>query len=127
VGEDSEVDFYSSPGLGNASLLGKNHPNSKVIRVRAKPLAEILDEYSVNAIDALKIDVEGYEDSALIPFFETCSPELRPKILVIEHCHSSEWKTDIIEYLKGIGYCIRNRTRANTILERSKQDASPHP
>ena len=40
------------------------------IQVECKTLAQVLAQENVQAIDALKIDVEGAEDAILLPFFK---------------------------------------------------------
>lgn len=119
VGEAGEVDFYQSGGLGNASVLGEDHPQSIPVRVKSQPLEGILEEHGIRQIDALKIDVEGYEDRVLEPFFRSAPESLWPGILVIEHCHSGSWGQDMIEFIQTRGYDCRGRTNANTILQRS--------
>jgi FkbM family methyltransferase len=121
VGEQGEVDFYQSGGLGSASIVEKDHPNSTPIRVKSAPLIQILKENNIQRVDALKIDVEGFEDQALEPFFEQENQSFWPKTLVIEHCHSESWKINILDLILSRGYTIINRTRANTVLTRSNQ------
>jgi len=59
VGDGGEVDFYTSGGLGAASMLEKNHPNTQAIKVKTKPLNDILEDQGVASVDAMKVDIEG--------------------------------------------------------------------
>ena len=48
----------------------------------------------------MKIDIEGHEDKALLPFFEEVNKDLYPEIILIEHTSNENWSLDIISYLK---------------------------
>ena len=74
------------------------------------PLEDILEKERVNQIDALKIDIEGYEYRALLPFFTHCSKKMWPKRISIEHLGD---KSDIETLLVDIGYNFRGKTRSN--------------
>jgi hypothetical protein len=50
-------------------------------------LVDTLAQEQVQTIDALKIDVEGAEDSILMPFFLTAPHSLWPGFIVIEDTH----------------------------------------
>ena len=87
------------------------------------PLEDILDKEGVSQIDALKIDIEGYEYRALQPFFTHCSKELWPKRISIEHLaieHLGD-KSDIETLLIDIGYRFRGKTRSNAFYSLGDQ------
>jgi len=79
------------------------------------PLEDILDKEGVSQIDALKIDIEGYEYRALQPFFTRCSKKMWPKRISIEHLEIEHLgdKSDIETLLIDIGYRFRGKTRSN--------------
>jgi FkbM family methyltransferase len=83
-----------------------------------RPLLDVLNEQNVQRIDALKIDIEGYEDRALLPFFQNASQSLWPKVISIEHLSHRVWQSDIITALKHYGYEATGRTRSNLLLQR---------
>lgn len=94
------------------------------IEVAVEPLLDILTTFGASKIDALKIDVEGYEDEALMPFFETAPKSLWPKRLVLEYTAQSNWGQDCIAYLLENGYRQHSKTRGNVLLElQSTSDA----
>jgi FkbM family methyltransferase len=73
----------------------------------------------VESITALKADIEGHEDRALIPFFETAPPGNWPQGIVIETAHADLWKQDVLSYLRARGYVESGKTRSNTLLSRA--------
>src|SRR6185312_13455176 len=88
------------------------------IKVPALRLQRILDEAGVAAVDALKIDIEGFEDRALVPFFKQAPQTLWPRAVVIEHLSRNEWQQDCIADMVSRGYSEAGRTRSNTFLLR---------
>ena len=118
VGELEEDRFldYSS-GYGEAHIVKDSHEG---IPVKIKPLIDILNSQNISKIDALKIDIEGYEVSALKPFFNIAPVKLFPQKIVIEHTHKDGWGgEDFINTLKNeYDYVIFGRTRGNLLLRR---------
>jgi FkbM family methyltransferase len=104
--------------------LGASHvvsgaPSADAIKVPSLRLMRILIEAGLASVDALKIDIEGFEDRALIPFFKEASPVLWPRAVVIEHLSRDEWQQDCIADMIARGYREAGRTRSNTLLKRS--------
>jgi FkbM family methyltransferase len=85
-------------------------------RVPCKTLLEMLNEQSITAIDALKIDVEGAEDTILMPFFRDAPKDLWPRFLIIEDT-SGLWRADLFAELKARGYREVGRSRQNVMME----------
>ena len=84
-------------------------------RVKAQTLFQLLKDQSVNAIDAIKIDVEGAEDSILVPFFQNAPKSLWPRLILIEDARGS-WATDLFAFLAERGFAVVARTKLNAIL-----------
>jgi hypothetical protein len=72
----------------------------------------------VGRVDALKIDVEGYEDRVLTGFFKQAPQALWPRAVVIEHLSRDEWLDDCIAGMLACGYAETGKTRSNTLLVR---------
>ncbi|HEY2248520.1 MAG TPA: FkbM family methyltransferase [Bradyrhizobium sp.] len=107
----------------DGSNLGASHvvsgaPSADAIKVPSLRLMRILDEAGIASVDALKIDIEGFEDRALIPFFEEAPPSLWPRAVVIERLSRDEWRQDCIAEMIARGYREAGRTRSNTLLVR---------
>ena len=80
-------------------------------------LLELMKKNDVKYITNLKIDVEGYEDRALKPFFENAPFSLFPENMIIEHTSKNEWEDkNFINYLLDKGYKEIIRTRGNLCL-----------
>ena len=86
--------------------------------IHIRPLLEILSDAKVNHINILKIDVEGYEDRALLPFLNTVPSSMLPDHIIMEYSERDRWQSDLISKLKQVGYRQRARTRANALLSR---------
>ena len=85
--------------------------------VQCRPLLEVLMEERIQSIDALKIDVEGVEDTILGPFFRDAPNNLWPRLLIIEDS-SNLWRIHLLSELQAIGYSVAARTKLNFILRR---------
>ena len=99
--------------------LGASHVSATGdVEVPSYRLLTVLNHNAIPHVDALKIDVEGYEDRVLVPFFHDAPPSLWPKAVAIEHLERNAWQTDCIADMVARGYAIAGRTRSNTLLVR---------
>jgi FkbM family methyltransferase len=107
----------------DGSNLGASHvvteaASARAIKVPSLRLTRILEEARVTQVDALKIDVEGFEDRVLMPFFKQAAPALWPRAVVIEHLSQKEWREDCIQDMVTRGFAITRKTPSNTFLAR---------
>ncbi|MEM7695074.1 MAG: FkbM family methyltransferase [Pseudomonadota bacterium] len=116
VGPAGEADLFESLNAGASSLLSAGQQGG-VQRVTVRPLAEILADEGVRA-HAIKIDVEGFEDEALMPFFDTVPRENWPVAVVMETLHRAAWRRDCLLELLEQGYQIKEQTAENVCLRR---------
>ena len=113
--EKKEIYLDLSEGYGNARV--KDNKNLEAIKINMISLLELIKKNDVKYITNLKIDVEGYEDRALKPFFENAPFSLFPKNMIIEHTSKNEWEDkNFINYLLDMGYKEIIRTRGNLCL-----------
>ncbi|MDA9864716.1 FkbM family methyltransferase [Pelagibacterales bacterium] len=113
--EKKEIYLDLSEGYGNARV--KDSKNLEAIKINMISLLELVQKNEVKYITNLKIDVEGYEDRALKPFFENAPLSLFPKNMVIEYTSQNEWEDkNFINYLFDKGYKEIIRTRGNLCL-----------
>ena len=102
-------------GYGNASINDKS--SDTTIDIKMSSLLEITKRNNIDYITNLKIDIEGYEDRALKPFFENAPESLYPKNIVIEYTSKHVWEDkEFIEYLLSKNYHIVLKTRGNLCL-----------
>lgn len=100
--------------LGGSSLsLARG---ARKIAVPCLPLADILDRHGITRVDALKIDIEGAEDRALVPFFNAAPPALFPRLLILEDSRGS-WRLPLPAALEKAGYALLKRTRMNLVWQ----------
>jgi len=102
-----------------ASHIVSGEASAKAIKVPSLRLQRILEEAGVSRVDALKIDVEGFEDRVLTGFFADAPQAFWPRAIVIEHLSKDEWLADCIADMRARGYIETGRTRSNTLLARS--------
>lgn len=108
----------------DAANLGASHVASgqsggHTFRVPAFTLQQILADAGISKVDALKIDVEGFEDRVLVPFFAQAPQTLWPRAVVIEHLERRNWRQDCIDDMLARGYREERKTRSNTLLSRA--------
>lgn len=113
---DRETYLDLSNGLGNARVLDR--PAERSIPVKMNSLLNILKQHGIEKIDVMKVDIEGHEDKALIPFFSQAQPALFPRNIIIEHTSSHSWQSDLFSMLKDKGYITSGKTRGNLLLTR---------
>ena len=90
------------------------------IKVPSLRLQRILDEAGVSQVDALKIDVEGYEDRVLTGFFRDARQALWPRAVVIEHLSRNEWLRRLHRRHARARLRGDRQTRSNTLLVRAQ-------
>ena len=112
--------FTPDNNLGESRLLEEDETASgEINEIQVITLLGLLKEKNVNHLDGMKIDIEGYEEAVLIPFFEQAPEHLLPKLIIIEN-NCEKWETDVIALAETRGYMVRKTTRMNVILEKDR-------
>jgi FkbM family methyltransferase len=88
----------------------------EAVQIAVAPLLAICQAAGVARIDALKIDIEGYEDRALLPFITTAPRSLWPTRILMEIDHVDRWETDCLQALTAAGYRIIGDRRGDALL-----------
>ena len=115
---DGELMIETDGDNLGASHIVSGQPSGRAIKVPSLRLQRILDNAGVGGVDALKIDIEGYEDRALTGFFKQAPASLWPRAVVIEHLSRDEWLDDCTADMRARGYAETGKTRSNTLLVR---------
>ena len=112
--QEGQLDLHlDRTNLGGSSLV--THTGSAgTIAVKCRTLISVLTECGVTRIDILKIDIEGAEDLALLPFLGSAGEKLLPRYLIIENSEHL-WRTDLVSAIKQHGYAVTFRSRMNTV------------
>jgi hypothetical protein len=87
-------------------------------QVEMRPLLDMVREAGFSRLDLLKIDIEGYEDQALVPFFNAAPEDLWPVSLLMEDAWRGKWREDLLGLCKRLGYRQAARSRGNVWLRR---------
>lgn len=116
VGEKNadEYIYQDVENIGNSSILIKGNKTKK-LKINMIELCNFFQQNNISNIDAIKLDIEGYEDRALINLFLNKHNKIFPKLLIIEHSNKELWKYNLFEKLEAKGYKKMNSTRGNTI------------
>jgi FkbM family methyltransferase len=82
--------------------------------VALRTLISIVAEAKLSTIHGLKIDIEGHEDKALVPFLDGAPKALLPKRICIEHPFANQDYPGCAQAFKHHGYSLVGRSRNNS-------------
>jgi hypothetical protein len=74
-----------------------------------------VSEAGFEHVDAIKIDVEGFEDKVLIPYLSSVPRSLYPNSVILE-ANVGSWQADLIGVLKNAGYQTSGELAHNGIF-----------
>lgn len=83
-----------------------------------RTLASIVAAAGLRRIDGLKVDIEGHEDRALVPFLDGCAPDLLPARIVIEKVGADIDYPGCAAAFARHGFRLARRTRNNSLYVR---------
>ncbi len=89
------------------------------IEVAICPLLDRVRAAKLKEIDLLKVDIEGLEDRAIMPFLRDAPLSLLPKRVYFEDAHSAHWQENLTEALIAKGYALQRRFGENALYERA--------
>ena len=82
--------------------------------VNFSTLIEILETNNIDEIYGLKIDIEGHEDKALVPFLLNAPKKLLPKKIVIEKPSKNQDYEGCVKAFKELNYNLIGRSKNNS-------------
>ncbi len=111
----------SRSGAAMLKLDERNLGRSRVsdngsLHVEMKTLLDIVRCAGLCHIDAIKVDVEGYEDRVLEPFLRGAVDTLLPRVIVAECSWSGSWDDDWLARARERGYREIERTRNHNVI-----------
>lgn len=119
--QNEETVLFSDGGgnIGGASMLREAAGDTVSTAVRVGRLDDHLRGIGISRIDLLKIDIEGFEDQALLPFFDSQeNKDLYPRAILLETVHRKLWRDDLMSRLESLGYRLESETAENVLLQR---------
>lgn len=105
----------SSMARRTRSKIKSDRGERKTVQINCRPLLDVLQELLVNSVNALKIDIEGAEDIALMPFFKQAPDSLLPRVLLVENSEHL-WEQDLFGMIEKRGYKRLFQNRLNTLF-----------
>ncbi len=115
-GEAQLVVNQKNRGSVRVSRDSEHNSGKDVFSVPATTLLDLVQSKGYRRIDALKADIEGSEDRALVPFFSSAPRSLWPRLIIMEHS-PRYWEVDLVTMLREVGYRPISPTRGNVVLE----------
>jgi len=111
--------YLDTTNLGGSSLVEGRKNQEKKIEIKCYPILDVLKDQKIDKIDILKIDIEGAEERALRPFFETADSAVFPDHIIIEN-DKAQWESGLIDWLTSemCQYNLIKETRMNIILSK---------
>jgi hypothetical protein len=104
----------AAPGTGKYYVdVGSMIGSGRSLEVPVKALLDLLVADGFDRVDAMKVDIEGFEDRVLPPFFSTAPRTLWPRLLILE-----AWTDAVRNLCIQCGYRVRLQgPDMNTIFE----------
>ena len=85
--------------------------------IKYTTLIELLDNYKIDKIFGLKIDIEGHEDKALVPFLLNAPKTLLPNKIVIEQPTRNQDYPGCLNAFEKLNYKLVGRSKNNSFYE----------
>ena len=117
--ENGELAIFQPAGNAGCTSANKRFDDWLELKVPCVTLADALSGLGIHRIGMLKIDIEGFEDQALLPYLDTMPADSWPRYILIEVCHNRFWKRDTVAELVARGYREVYRNTRNQHFERA--------
>ena len=112
--------------IGTGSLKIRKNDNAIVAldetiqsNIKINTLENLLHENNIKNLYGLKIDIEGHEDKALVPFLLNAKESLLPKKIVIEKLSKNTDYPECTLAFKKLNYKLISRSKNNSFYERN--------
>lgn len=108
--------LHTDPAQLGHSTIADPRAGQEKMAVPMRTLLDLVTEQGLARIDALKIDVEGYEDRILLPFVGQAPRCLWPGRILMEVKWSRRWQSDCLGRLLDKGYRVAWRKAPDCLL-----------
>ena len=124
--QEATLELHLHPtNLGQSSLRQEAvNETASTVSIPCRPLLTLLDELGIDHLSAIKIDIEGAEDRALMPFLASAPDSLLPGFIMMENSEEA-WGQPLPEQLAERGYRCIHRFSMNSIYRRDTTPATP--
>ena len=118
VGETrGEATFHTLPDAHGSASLHEMPGSTPQMTVPVEPLLALLETHGIERVDAMKVDIEGYEDRALMPFFAEAPRSVWPRRILMETLgRGKRWQRDCLAHLQELGYAMDWQSRMDALL-----------
>ena len=89
----------------------------KVMEVPVISLMQLVEAQGLTRIDGMKVDVEGFEEKVILPFFDAAPDALLPRVIIIEN-NVRHWDVDIVAVAATRSYASHRISKNNLMLSR---------
>ena len=121
-----QATFHTLPDAHGSASLHRMPGSSPHMTVPVETLVSLLSAQGIERIDAMKVDIEGYEDRALLPFFAEAPRSLWPRRIFMETLgRGKRWERDCVAHLLDLGYRIEWQSSMDALLVLPAQCFSP--
>lgn len=110
--------------IGNTTIAGGERARYEDggVEVRTETLLDLARRQGLDRIDAIKMDIEGHEETVLSAFFASAPDALWPRLLIFEN-NRAFWARDLVAEIATRGYDVLKLGPGNAVLRR--QAAAP--
>lgn len=108
--------LYAS-NFGSARVADGGAGGDATLAVEGRPLLDAVRAAGFPRIDVMKIDIEGHEAAALVPFLADADPALWPEGVIIE-ARRGDLSGGGLQALVAKGYRVEATSRMNAMLRR---------
>lgn len=113
----AQLQFPKNGNLGQGRVGVAYDGGSDGLTVPVRPLADVVTEAGLEAVDLLKVDVEGLEDRVICPYLASDAP--KPGLIYVEIAHDGTWEMPLLERLSEAGYAQIETYGENALFERN--------
>jgi FkbM family methyltransferase len=110
--EPGHVTLNAVPGNPGTAMITRD---AGQVSIPMLPLLDLVRKHGISAIHVMKVDIDGSEEIALVPFLRDAEPSLHPARLVLEHKLIDGQTSALPASLAKANYRVAKMTRVNSL------------